>query len=146
MKRNRRPETRSLVLGLQLCFRTNSNRSFMKPGEVLLCVLGSRFGGWVKQFLLYLSAHQSLVPEPFGPCSCGGSNYGLAWSSSSWLEHHYPGSMHGRSCKNKSSKLSQKHCMMFPINTYIWTVCTFIVFVYWGCCDWEQCRWDSVIL
>ncbi len=78
MKRNRRPKTLSLVLGLQHCFKTNSNRSFVKPGKVLLCVLGSRLGEWVKQFLLYLSAHQSLVPEPFGPCSCGGSNYGLA--------------------------------------------------------------------
>lgn len=50
----------------------------MKLREVPLRVSGSRFGGWVKQFLLYLSAHQSLVPEPFGPFSCGGSNYGLA--------------------------------------------------------------------
>lgn len=50
----------------------------MKLGEVPLCVLGSKFGGWVKLLPLHLSAYQSLMPEPFGPCSCGGSNYCLA--------------------------------------------------------------------
>lgn len=111
MKRNRRPETRSLVLGLQLCF--------VKPGEVLLCVLGSRFGGWVKQFLLHLSVHQSLVPEPFGPCSCGGSNYGPGWSWKKLVLMAGAPLPNGRSCQNRSSKLSQKHCMRFPINTSI---------------------------
>lgn len=39
----------------------------MKLEEVPLCVLVSRFGGWVKLLLLHLSAYQSLMPEPFGP-------------------------------------------------------------------------------
>lgn len=31
-----------------------------------------------QQFILHLSAYQSLVPEPFAPCLYGGPNYGWA--------------------------------------------------------------------
>lgn len=78
--RNSGPKTRSLVLGLQLCFRTNSNRSFMKPREVPLC-----FG--VKVWWMGKTVSPAVDPitvwHEAGRCS------------SSWAEHHNPGSMAG---------------------------------------------------